>query len=298
VVKLLSVRAIINLLQNRSNIMNYLHANGCGNTFLIFDFIDKEYDCSALKKIKEIHEKEGYSKIDSCLLLSRYKNTDHCHDDESLIIEMDVFERHDIDIEKNKFCGNGARVISQYLHEKYNQQNYFIKKNDTLIQLNKKNNIYGVEMGKAFFIDNKKKFYINDSSSLTIFFEQREFSFFYVYVNEPHIITFVPLERELLYKLGVFINTKMHAVFPCGVNVNAINIISDSVIGINTYERGVENLTQACGTGSTSAAALVYNLNIFPSTIENIIVINPGGELVINQINMNFYLFGNTHISY
>lgn len=66
---------------------------------------------------------------------------------------------------------------------------------------------------------------------------------------------------------------------PGGTNVNFINITND-VIEIRTYERGVENETLACGTGSVAAAVvgfLTENLNP-PVTL----LTRGGDKLIVN----------------
>jgi diaminopimelate epimerase len=58
---------------------------------------------------------------------------------------------------------------------------------------------------------------------------------------------------------------RYHSRFsPEGTNVNFIKIEGDKVL-IRTYERGVENETLACGTGSVASAIFVYeNYGITP----------------------------------
>jgi diaminopimelate epimerase len=62
-----------------------------------------------------------------------------------------------------------------------------------------------------------------------------------------------------------------------GVNVNFIEKISDNQFKIRTYERGVENETLACGTGSTASAICMNFLGRTNSC--NIIMKCKGGNL-------------------
>jgi diaminopimelate epimerase len=70
----------------------------------------------------------------------------------------------------------------------------------------------------------------------------------------PHAVMFVEeLDGVPIKELGSRIRFHQHFQ-PAGTNVNFINIGADSSIGIRTYERGVEDETLACGTGSVAAA--------------------------------------------
>jgi diaminopimelate epimerase len=67
---------------------------------------------------------------------------------------------------------------------------------------------------------------------------------------------------------------------PNGTNVNFYIPLDDHTIKLVTYERGVENLTLACGTGSLAAA--ICSVNNSGATLANnkITVQCPGGNLI------------------
>ena len=68
-----------------------------------------------------------------------------------------------------------------------------------------------------------------------------------------------------------------------GVNVNFVEKVSDDVFKIRTYERGVEDETKACGTGSTASAIC---MNYLGRTKSNEIKMKcQGGDLNIKFIN-------------
>jgi diaminopimelate epimerase len=70
----------------------------------------------------------------------------------------------------------------------------------------------------------------------------------------PHAVLFVDdLAGAPIKELGSKIRFHEHFQ-PAGTNVNFISIENDGSIAIRTYERGVEDETLACGTGSVAAA--------------------------------------------
>ncbi len=76
----------------------------------------------------------------------------------------------------------------------------------------------------------------------------------------PHVIYFVDdVEKVDVVSLGR--QTRYHASFaPEGTNVNFVTLSGAQQMNIRTYERGVENETLACGTGSIAAALVAAAL--------------------------------------
>jgi diaminopimelate epimerase len=70
-----------------------------------------------------------------------------------------------------------------------------------------------------------------------------------------------------------------------GVNVNFVERVSDEVFKIRTYERGVEDETRACGTGSTASAIC---MNYIGKTSNNKIKMKClGGDLEVKFLKRN-----------
>jgi diaminopimelate epimerase len=66
---------------------------------------------------------------------------------------------------------------------------------------------------------------------------------------------------------------------PDGVHVNFVQVSADGSLDVLTYEAGVEDVTPACGTGSTAAAYVCARIGrtAFPARVRLL-----GGELVID----------------
>ena len=116
----------------------------------------------------------------------------------------------------------------------------------------------------------------------------------------PHAVVKYDLQhaedREIL-NLGRKI--RYYEGFPRGANVNFFQVINENTAIVKTYERGVEDITLACGTGSASTAAALLMKGYLKGNKVRILV--PGGELFIeieqkdNKIE-KLYLIGDTNI--
>jgi diaminopimelate epimerase len=88
--------------------------------------------------------------------------------------------------------------------------------------------------------------------------EVEGFSQTYYRINTgvSHAVTFVEdLEKLNVAKYGCAVRN--HPAFsPEGANVDFVKVLSDNLLAIRTYERGVEAETLACGTGVTAASLI------------------------------------------
>jgi len=75
-----------------------------------------------------------------------------------------------------------------------------------------------------------------------------------VAVGVPHVVLWVDdIEDAPVTRLGPAIRYHGHYA-PAGTNVNFVHALVDGTFAIRTYERGVEDETLACGTGSVASA--------------------------------------------
>ena len=109
------------------------------------------------------------------------------------------------------------------------------------------------------------------------------FPFVFLTVGVPHCVLLADEDysRDAMREMGreVRWNTEL---FPEGTNVNFARCTSPDEVRAVTYERGVEDLTDSCGTGCVAvavAAALVWGMG------SPVRVANPGG---VNTVRLEF----------
>jgi diaminopimelate epimerase len=89
----------------------------------------------------------------------------------------------------------------------------------------------------------------------------------FINTGVPHVVYFLEdIENEALMTYGK--ETRYHSLFaPNGTNANFVKVIDRHRLLIRTYERGVEDETLACGTGSVAAAVIAATLGKTDSPI-------------------------------
>lgn len=102
---------------------------------------------------------------------------------------------------------------------------------------------------------------------------------YFINTGVPHAVQFVKDVSKIdVKKTGACI--RYHEAFkPKGTNANFVEIVNLGTIKIRTYERGVEDVTLACGTGSCAAAIAAAYAH---GCISPVRVIADGGELTIH----------------
>lgn len=116
----------------------------------------------------------------------------------------------------------------------------------------------------------------------------------------PHAVVKYDLQHADEYKLRQLGKKIRHYEgFPKGANVNFFEVMNKDSALVKTYERGVEDFTLACGTGSASAAVALILKGYLAGNRAKIIV--DGGELFaeIERTNNNvdkLWLIGSTNI--
>ena len=117
----------------------------------------------------------------------------------------------------------------------------------------------------------------------------------------PHVVVMNETIEDInVFDLGREI--RFHEAFaPAGTNVNFICQQKQGHLAIRTYERGVENETLACGTGSIAAALITSCKTKWPSPIN--LLTRSGESLTIyfakdGSILNDIYLEGDARIIY
>ena len=231
--------------------MTGLHMSGAGNDFVVIDARGLTLDLAALAiKACAITGADGFLALDNSQIADFRL---HFYNSDGLRGEM---------------CGNGARCICRYAYE------HGIAWEEVTIQTDA-GMVYGQRIGESIYrvqLNNPGELELNYLNDIA-----------YVELGNPgipHAVLELPglkwEDKELLRPMAEAI--RHNPAFRKGTNVNFYTWLGENAVRILTYERGVEDFTLACGTGSGSLAAVLWKKGLIADTL---IAENPGGTLTL-----------------
>ena len=197
-----------------------------------------------------------------------------------------------------EMCGNGARCIARYGYEK-----------GLAGETQRVETTAGLVVGQR----RDKRMYTVRLNDITKFAQDviakidgKTVQCDYLELGDPglpHAVVLLEgdcaMTQETLRELGR--KLRANSAFPKGANVNFCRVIGENEVEELTYERGVEDFTLACGTGTGSVVAALMRRGLVSG--ENTKVHVLGGELFITlntdpqtQEITDIYLTGPTNI--
>lgn len=271
--------------------LKYTKINGNGNNFLVMDNRELKLDDESKSKltIRDCNVKTSMG-ADGLMFVETSEIAD---------FRMRIYN---VDGSEAEMCGNGARCIARFAYDNQiaGEQMAFqtqagIMKAEIIKEKDDKGKVIdtglvSIDMGE---IDLRALQLDGNINCLG-----KDISYSYLPVGVPHVAVYCEENAintsEEMIKYGNAID-KSRDVFKQGTNVNFIDVIDGDNIRVTTFERGVDDLTDSCGTGSCSSAIInaiknqLKNGMIPEGALDGLkgmtVVHNPGG---INKVNYSF----------
>lgn len=241
--------------------MHFYKLQGAGNDFIVFDNRDGALTVNQLaERAPQLCERRFGIGADGVMALFPPVHTEEAY----------TMVYRNADGSDAGMCGNGGRCIARLAVHLGIDADHRFRVHDVLYKAE-----VGIESVTLDFPAEPTVRTITDDSYGSIY---------QVYTGTEHIVVTVSPDEltnsDLLRQKGRSLRYDKR-FSPAGTNVNFISADKHSDLRLVTYERGVEDLTLACGTGTLAAA--IVNHHLSATTPEKhtvrIAVHNPGGEL-------------------
>lgn len=215
--------------------MNFYKMSGTGNDFVVLDN-RKNIIGEGLPQLvaKLCHRRNGVG-ADGVLLLETSSNAD---------FRMRYLNADGGEV---SFCGNGGRCIAWFAHS--------IGAVGAKMTFEAGDGLHQAEVS-----GNRVKLSMKDPSDFKLNFVldlgSKGYAASFADTGVPHVVIPV-MELQDFPVVETGRKVSHHELFePAGTNANFIELTDQHHLSIRTYERGVEDETLACGTGSTAAAVI------------------------------------------
>ena len=230
--------------------MNAWYMSGAGNDFMVIDARGLSLDFTRLaQELCKKMECDGFMAVDV---------SDRAH-----------FRLHfyNADGSRGEMCGNGSRCVAKFAFDHGIAPEHMTIETDAgLLTADRiSEDQYRVRLNNPGIVD------LHRCGDMA-----------YVELGDPGVphgvYRFEGLDWSMRDELRERMRAERYAdYFPKGANVNYYDFLEADRVRILTFERGVEDFTLACGTGSGSVAAVLWLTGKLPGG--KLAVENPGGTL-------------------
>lgn len=232
--------------------MKVWYMNGAGNDFMVLDARGQKMDFASMaQELCKLTGADGFMAVDHS--------------------EIGDFKLHfyNSDGSRGEMCGNGSRCICRFAYDSGIAGESMAVETDAGM-------VYGQRLA-----ENRYRVQMNLPSVLDF---QRKAQAAYVELGNPGLPHAVQEYSGDLWADAdslrpVMQQLRFDPAFPKGANVNFYTLIDLDTVRILTFERGVEDFTLACGTGSCATAYTLWAQGKLPTG--KLTVLNRGGALTV-----------------
>ncbi len=265
--------------------MKFWKMNGAGNDFILIDNRAERIPEDRLPYVaRTLCERRLSIGADGLMAIEASKTAD---------LKMLFFNS---DGSAGEMCGNGARCICRYAFENgLSGETQTVETTAGLVRGERiTKRLYRIRLNDPSVIEDK-----------VIEVDGQSYPCTYVELGRPGLPHAVVLMKGLrsfdegkLFELGR--KMRYHKAFPKGANVNFCEIEGPDLVYERTWERGVEDFTYACGTGTGSSAAALTLKGLVSG--KNVAFEMKGGRLTVDVVRKggkitDLYLTGPTNIA-
>lgn len=180
---------------------------------------------------------------------------------------------------QGEMCGNGARCIAKYGYENgLAGEEMTIETTAGFVRAWRKSKMeYRLRLNDVTTLQNGLKLDVQGKTYTCAYVELGN-------PGLPHLVVEMPglrgMQKKDLFDLGLAL--REHPALLKGANVNFYEIVGKDSIFERTFERGVEDFTYACGTGTGSVVSVLTKKGLV--TGNNVEVSMEGGVLHIDVV--------------
>lgn len=246
----------------------FVKMNGHGNDFVIIraENMQSDFTPEGLMHIADRRKGLGF---DQLIILSDSSKAD---------VYMKILNA---DGREAGACGNASRCVGYLLHKDNHQEHITIETRSGIVSVTVKSG----EQISMIFSSPHVGF---ESIGLKVPISQDTFPFVKqmydpvaVNMGNQHLVFYPDLRdpRSSIEVLGECLNSS-HPLFPDGINVEWVEVITENHIKVSVFERG-SGLTLSCGTGACASVYAGFLLGIHQGKCK---VSLPGGDIFVEVL--------------